>query len=692
MKYKEQIKEFLETLFSGLKGYIELRTINSNKDIRQFFYSTNDIERLLDDFDNDNEFFKDVNIYFGVCPREKKMGKEENIKQVNCLWVDLDCGSDEERELNLKKLNSFDPSPSSIVNSGHGYHIYWLLTNPFQINSNKDKMYIKGILKGMCKELNADHCFDLSRVLRMPCTHNLKDPNNPLPVKTISFNPERKYTIQDFEKYKVDVHDFETFNIELENVEIPKRFYEILEKDEKLKNTWEGNRPDFNDSTRSPYDISLADQLLPYGFSQSQIAKILTESPSGKGKDASIPYLKHTINKAIESWKSKGEPLHLEGLLEVYKKWLKIDETDYIEVILATIASNEIGGDPVWVFVVGAPGASKTEILRSLKSLKNVYMISRLTAQSLISGKQTNKYDPSLLPLLDKKTLIIKDFSSILSIQRESRESIFADLREAYDGYLEKYFGNIGKKGYYAHFSIIAGVTPEIDKHTSVQQNLGERFLKIRLVENDALGKIQRAIENTNTQDDMRKEIAKSVEGFFKYLKVNPQKIIDISEDIKEKIGILSRILAICRTSVSRNPYYRKEISYLPETEVGTRIGIQLTKLAISLAIIRRKVKVTEDELKIPRRVVIDSMPKKVKLTIEILYQNKNGITTKKISESANIEYETLRLTLKDLLVLQIVKEEQLKERGSPIVWKLDQNILQLFDQVDIFNINAKEN
>lgn len=128
MKQKEQVKEFLETLFSGLKGYIELRTINSNKDIRQFFYSTGDIERLPKDLNNDNEFFNGSNVYFGVCPRETKMGKEGNVKQVNCLWVDLDCDSEEEREINLKKLNSFEPSPSSIVDSGHGYHIYWLLT------------------------------------------------------------------------------------------------------------------------------------------------------------------------------------------------------------------------------------------------------------------------------------------------------------------------------------------------------------------------------------------------------------------------------------------------------------------------------------------------------------------------------------------------------------------------------------
>jgi len=77
MKQKEQVKEFLEVIFYGLEGYIELRTINSNKGIEQFFYSTSDIERLPKDLDN--EFFESTNVYFGVCPRETTIGKEENI-------------------------------------------------------------------------------------------------------------------------------------------------------------------------------------------------------------------------------------------------------------------------------------------------------------------------------------------------------------------------------------------------------------------------------------------------------------------------------------------------------------------------------------------------------------------------------------------------------------------------------------
>jgi len=305
MKQKEQVKEFLEVLFSGLKGYVELRTINSDKDIRQFFYSTGDIGRLLKDLNNDNELFKSSNVYFGVCPRETKIGKEENVKQVNCLWVDLDCDSEEEREINLKILNSFEPSPSSIVDSGHGYHCYWLLEKSYLIVSEKDKIEIKGDLKGLAIALKGDRCFDLARILRVPGTLNLKDPQHPLPVSIIKFEPDLKYKLEMFDEYKVDVEDNLTKDINIFPVDIPNRFWKILESDPKLKNTWEGNRPDLNDQSRSGYDMSLADQLMSYDFNNSEIASILIKSSSGRGKESKQQYLQITIGKARESWNKR---------------------------------------------------------------------------------------------------------------------------------------------------------------------------------------------------------------------------------------------------------------------------------------------------------------------------------------------------------------------------------------------------
>lgn len=299
----KEVTDFLNALFNRTEGYIEIRAIDKERKIRCFFFSTGLIEDLITKIFNKVDFLNRYNLYFGVCPRSVTAGKENDIKQVLTLWVDVDCKSEEEKKSRINKLNKFKYPPSIIIDSGHGLHAYWLLDQPFFVEDEKKKNKVKGILKGLSIYLNADKCFDLARILRIPNTFNLKDPANPIPVKILQIDPDKKYDLAKFEEFKAEINSSDKSDIELTQVETPERFYEILDKDEKLKNTWKGRRPDLNDQSRSGYDMSLADQLMSYGFSNSEIAAILKESPSGKGKESKIAYLKHTIRKARDAYK-----------------------------------------------------------------------------------------------------------------------------------------------------------------------------------------------------------------------------------------------------------------------------------------------------------------------------------------------------------------------------------------------------
>lgn len=307
----QRTKEFLETLFQGTRGYIELRTITNKGEVSQFFYPAKDIDRLISNLTNDYEgTFKDTNVYFGACPRNERKGKEGNIKEVNCFWADLDCNDQEERKERLEKLKKFKLSPSIVVCSGNGLHCYWLLKKPYLIKNNEDKLTAKGYLKGLAIALNGDKTFDLSRILRVPGTKNVKDPKNPLLVEVLEFNPAIRYTPSIFEEYKVKIEETTIPDIDTSMDNIPDRFWRVLEENTKLRTTWEGKRKNLKDDTRSGYDMSLATLLMPYDFSDSEVASILRASPSGKGKEAKPQYLNITIGKAKAEWeKRKKESL-----------------------------------------------------------------------------------------------------------------------------------------------------------------------------------------------------------------------------------------------------------------------------------------------------------------------------------------------------------------------------------------------
>ena len=81
--------------------------------------------------------------------------------------------------------------------------------------------------------------------------------------------------------------------------QIPDRLWRVLDEDKKLKATWEGERKDLKDKSRSGYDMALANLLLLYDFGEGEIAAILTAAPYNKGKKLIKQYLLYTIAKAM---------------------------------------------------------------------------------------------------------------------------------------------------------------------------------------------------------------------------------------------------------------------------------------------------------------------------------------------------------------------------------------------------------
>ncbi|MBA7608124.1 hypothetical protein ES703_15299 [subsurface metagenome] len=297
-------QRFFETLFEDTKGYVEIRTIDMEGKVKQSWYKTEEIKELVQDLKR--PYYLKTNVYFGVCARKEKEGKEKNVCQVNCFWTDIDAKNIKEKGAIKKKLELFLPEPSIIISSGRGYHCYWLLKKSQEIKSQEDIDRLKGYNKGLAEELKADtQAIDLSRVLRVPDTKNLKDPKNILMVRIVKSDPEIKYSLKNLSRFcrKIEKSEFAKTNIE--EVEIPDRFYQVLSNYPKLEKTWLGKRPDLKDQTRSGYDMSLASQLVQFAFSTPEIASILRIFKYGKKADAQGDYLEWTIGKAKREYEER---------------------------------------------------------------------------------------------------------------------------------------------------------------------------------------------------------------------------------------------------------------------------------------------------------------------------------------------------------------------------------------------------
>ena len=175
----ERQTDFIKKLFKDLDGFIEIREIKQGQINQRFFNSVDE----LDEYDPP----QDKNIYIGMMTRDKKRGKQQDTKQTQVLWLDFDDVDDlmeVEYILNMKGL----PMYSIAVNSGHGFHIYWILEKPAG-------QEIAPVLRGLARVTGADsQAAEIARVMRIPGSMNVKD--EPVRCEIVESN-NNTYKLQD---------------------------------------------------------------------------------------------------------------------------------------------------------------------------------------------------------------------------------------------------------------------------------------------------------------------------------------------------------------------------------------------------------------------------------------------------------------------------------------------------------------
>jgi hypothetical protein len=155
------------------------------------------------------------NVYFNVnpcssIPTTTKDGKPvrpeyvrsrtEHVAAINCVFAEFDA-----KDFNTGKAGALEHiqglpiSPSVTIDSGGGYHCYWLFDQPFLLTTDDDRARADRAQKGWVKLVGGDDgAKDLPRVLRLPGSENYKY-SPPRPVEYVSTDFDRLYTLGDIE-------------------------------------------------------------------------------------------------------------------------------------------------------------------------------------------------------------------------------------------------------------------------------------------------------------------------------------------------------------------------------------------------------------------------------------------------------------------------------------------------------------
>lgn len=209
--------DFIGELFSNVPestGLYMLLWTNPGK--KSTWVRRNDGEEFMFAGDYAAKMAQKANVYIGcgLSPQDygpKKRCKADSIAGITALWIDLDYGKDGQNgkvypptiEDAQSIIAAMPVAPTMVVHTGNGLHLWYCLREAWIFESDAERAKAAALVESWQRLAQAaakrlggwdiDATHDLTRVLRVAGTNNVKDRSNPKPVRVIERDTMRRY-------------------------------------------------------------------------------------------------------------------------------------------------------------------------------------------------------------------------------------------------------------------------------------------------------------------------------------------------------------------------------------------------------------------------------------------------------------------------------------------------------------------
>lgn len=363
---------------------------------------------------------------------------------------------------------------------------------------------------------------------------------------------------------------------------------------------------------------------------------------------------------------SKLEPITFDELEKVFRKWMIIPDTGIIKFLCAFYCANKLSRKALWAIIIGPSGGGKTEFLNALLDLPDIEEISMITSTTFLSG-MPGRNDSSLLPKVNGKILMFKDWTTLLSMQKDARAEIFSQLREIWDGRMRKSFGNGKTAAWEGKVSLLAASTQAVDLNQQQYTHLGERFINYRIVMPDRKEVAMRSLNNDSNQNLMQKEIRNAMFAFMKGIDFREENVLGVPAEYQKQLVDLANFSTMARSAVIREFGMKKEVIFVPAAEMPTRIAQQLNVLGTGLTMVNGG-KLVEGDMEILYKAALDSIPQTNKIVITEMAKADNQ-STADIAAACGYPTEPIRIYLENLAMLRVC--HRIKDAGKSDKWCL---------------------
>ncbi len=385
------------------------------------------------------------------------------------------------------------------------------------------------------------------------------------------------------------------------------------------------------------------------------------------------------------------DPVPLDRALTTFRRWLHLPDADpLLSVAAAAVANRTDDASPVWLLMIGPPSGGKTEQIVGLAALPESVMAATVTESALLSGTSARERAADatggLLRQVGRQGLIVmKDFTSVLSQNGDARAAALGALREVYDGSWSRPVGTDGGKvlSWAGKCGVIAGCTNAYDKHSSVISQLGDRFLIVRLAEDEddpdaqALSIGLSALSHGDGEKVMRAELTAALAGLVAGADMSRTHRA-LAESEKHELVRLARYAGVSRTPVDRNPY-TGDLNAVPAPEGPGRLVIAYRQVLGGLEAIGAD---SSTCWRIIRRLALDTAPAMRASVIRALVAEDTARRTSNIGQGAGLVTKTASRVLDDLALIGLAEHSKASgANNSPDQWEPSQLLLNLWPE-----------
>lgn len=388
---------------------------------------------------------------------------------------------------------------------------------------------------------------------------------------------------------------------------------------------------------------------------------------------------------------------------EVEKVFLLADK-GVVKMVVAAIVGNRLFDAPIWILLVAPPSGGKTELILAVEGLDFIFSVDDLTVNTFASGLKRTGEETSLLHKINNGIITFKDFTSILSKNKEARAEIMKQLRQIYDGKYTKRTGNNNDIEWEGKVGALAGCTESIYRYLSEFSDMGDRFLMYNIDQPERIEQARRALRNNKDMIEKRKHLELCFSHFIKLVITNIEEKEDgynTDRSIEEELINVADFATRARSAVMTD-FKSGLVDFVPKPEMPARMIAQLCTLATAFIAINQtnprlskahpsnEMKITEEEKRLLFKTAFDSIPRARRDAIYPLVQYRGGVSTAGLATFLDLPTDSVKKYLQQVNALGICSRS--KEGGRQgDVWKMKDKWREIMLKIEKLELYDKK-